>query len=314
MNSKAMPITLALCLCLGLLPQAARAQSDPFAQAMGILSQGGLDSSYVQRGAQLFEEGKKVADPLGEAFSEMGPLQQYQLGYEVAARILGAYPAVEPGHPAAQYLDRVGSTVALASNNPYPYNRRYVFILLDSAEINAFATPGGFVFVTTGMLKFVTSEEELAAILGHEVAHVELQHGIQSVGKENSIKLALAVKDVTATESGVGQVVADPKAMELVDQLAGQMMENIRAGYNVEMESAADRRSVAISKALGYDPLALARLLARFKQATHTYGGAKYPENREALARARAASLSGAAFRPNPARNQRFAQAASALK
>lgn len=311
-------LIIVLFLLGSIAPQVAHAQgADLLSQAGSLTSAlGGGGTSGLQTGMDLFKQGKKVADPLMEVFSEMGPVQQYELGREVAARLLGAYKAVPASHPAAQYLARVGSTVALASNNPYPYND-YLFILLDSSEINAFATPGGFVFVTTGMLGFLQNEEELAAILGHEVAHVELQHGIQAVGKENSIKLAMAIKDVAVDESnlaGSGKP-GSPEALKLMDELSGKMMNSIRTGYNVKMESAADSRSIAISQSLGYDPLALAGLLGRFKQATHSYGGANYPAEREALARACAQSLGAAASSPaHPVRNQRFVQAVGTLK
>ena len=218
----------------------------------------------------------------GMIYSEIGPVQEYQLGLAIAARILPLYPLVSAKDKAAQYVAELGATLAAASNDPMPYNG-YSFMLVRSDEVNAFAVPGGFVFITTGMLKFLKNEDELAAILGHEMGHMELRHGMSSVGKENVLKLFSLAKEVgTAMATGDKQSLAINELKALSDLIFNKMLTAIRNGYGIDMESQADWRSVQFLKTLGYDTKSLYNVLERFKEEKGTYGGASYPEERGA--------------------------------
>lgn len=218
----------------------------------------------------------------GMIYSEIGPVQEYQLGLAIAARILPLYPLVSAKDKAAQYVAELGATLAAASNDPMPYNG-YSFMLVRSDEVNAFAVPGGFVFITTGMLKFLKNEDELAAILGHEMGHMELRHGMSSVGKENVLKLFSLAKEVgTTMATGDKQSLAINELKALSDLIFNKMLTAIRNGYGIDMESQADWRSVQFLKTLGYDTKSLYNVLERFKEEKGTYGGASYPEERGA--------------------------------
>ena len=124
----------------------------------------------------LLDAGKKMID------NRMGPVEEFYLGRKVAAQVLGAYPKrLAQDSPITQYVTKVGATLALASRAPYPY-RPYTFIVLDEKEVNAFAAPGGIIFITTGMISFLPNEDALAGVLGHEIGHVELRHGVRNPG------------------------------------------------------------------------------------------------------------------------------------
>ena len=187
-------------------------------------------------------------------------------------------------------MSKVGATVALGSRAPYAY-RPYTFVVLKAPEMNAFAAPGGIIFVTVGMLKFLKNEDELAGVLGHEVAHVELRHGVRALQQEGKLEFLNTTKDVA-----VGQVGGTEG--QLFGQLGGPMVDSLlngmRNGYSVEQESEADLRSLEICNTLGYDAKAFARVIARYKQVTSSYGGAKYPADREAAASTFLSSLKGA--------------------
>ncbi len=220
----------------------------------------------------------------GLLYSEVGPVQEYQLGCVVAARMLPLYPVLPQDDPRSAYVRTLGMALAAASNDPMPYHG-YMFLVAQSDEVNAFAVPGGFVFVTTGMLDFLKDEDELAAILGHEMGHMELRHGMKSVGKENVLKLFSLMKD--AATAAVDS--KDSKNVELRRQLAAladeifnNLTTSIRNGYGIELESQADWRSVQFSKTLGYDTKALYDVLERFKAEKGSYGGASYPAERGA--------------------------------
>ena len=218
----------------------------------------------------------------GLIYSEVGPVQEFQLGCVVASRILPLYKPLPPDDPRSVYVRTLGATLAAASNDPMPYHG-YMFLTVQSDEVNAFAVPGGFVFVTTGMLKFLNDEDELAAILGHEMGHMELRHGMKSVGKESVLKLFSLMKEVATSTAGDGaSAAARQQLTALADELFGKLTTSIRNGYGIEMESQADWRAVQFAKTLGYDTKALYDVLERFKAVKGSYGGASYPAERGA--------------------------------
>ena len=121
----------------------------------------------------------RVAYSLPKAIDRMTPEDEYYLGRAVAARLVSEYGVVvDPA--ATAYLNRVGHLLALQSDRPYVFEG-YHFILLDSDEVNAFACPGAFVFVTRGMLRRLAGEDMLAAVLAHEIAHVQNRDGKRAI-------------------------------------------------------------------------------------------------------------------------------------
>lgn len=241
-------------------------------QASDIAGQGGGD------GARLVSATGKAG--AGLAYSESGPVQEFQVGESVAAKVLPAYKMVSMDDPRATYVRTLANALSGASNNPMPY-RGLMVILCDSPEVNAFAIPGGYLLVTTGMLDFLKDEDELAAIIGHEIGHLELQHGMRAVGTEKVLKLFSLLKEIgTSGANGDNLLVAQLKG--LIDDVFGKMYESVRNGYGVEIESQADWRSLQLCNRLGYDTKALYDVLERFKAVKGTYGGASYPAERGA--------------------------------
>ena len=222
----------------------------------------------------------KAAETMAEqSGGVIDPIREFRLGRFVASRVLPLYKVVQADDPRSSYLNQVGRFVAMASNNPESYSG-YRFMLVESKEVNAFAIPGGFVFVTTGMMDFLRDEDELAAILGHEISHIELRHGLSSVGTEKILQMFSVAKDFALKKS------AAPGEKEMMDKLFDEvfreMFKCIRNGYGMEIEGQADSRGIQLCARLGYDILALKDVLVRFKAMKGTYGGAGYPVERAA--------------------------------
>lgn len=228
-------------------------------------------------GAKLVSSAGKTVS--GLIYSEIGPVQEFQLGRAVAARVLPLYPVLSQNDPRSVYVNKLGHVIVAASNDPMPYHG-YNFVVLDTEEVNAFAVPGGFVFVTTGMLKFLNDEDELAAILGHEMGHIELRHGMRAVGTEKVLKLFSMLKELGTSKGQGGEGALAAEVKQMVDEVFEKMFTSVRNGYGIETESQADWRSVQLSQALGYDTMALYEVLERFKAEKGTYGGASYPAER----------------------------------
>lgn len=247
--------------------------------AAGLAAVADASGQGEGEGARLVSSAGKTAS--GLVYSEIGPVQEFQLGRAVAARVLPLYPTLPSNDPRSVYVNTLGHAIAAASNDPMPYGG-YIFVTLESDEVNAFAVPGGFVFVTTGMLKFLNDEDELAAILGHEMGHMELRHGMRAVGTEKILKLFSMLKELGEGNGQEGENILAAQVKSLVDEVLEKMFTSVRNGYGIETESQADWRSLQLSATLGYDTKALYDVLERFKSTKGSYGGASYPAERGA--------------------------------
>jgi beta-barrel assembly-enhancing protease len=239
---------------------------------------------------------------------EIGPVEEYFIGRKIAARVIEQYPPVKDRDDLVRYVNRVGSTVASASTAPYLY-RPYVFIVGDNEQVNAFAAPGGIIVITTGMLKFLKNEDELALILGHEIAHVELHHGVKSVGSEKMIKLLNYLGKFAAGSATSGSGGLQKVAMEkLLEYVMNTLLDKMRNGYGVELESEADTRGIELAQSAGYYTPEMTKVITRFKEVTGSYGGASYPEKRAVLADDHVKSLPGSEDNPEriPIREKRY--------
>lgn len=231
--------------------------------------------------------------------------QEHHLGKTVAASVIARVggPALPPEHPVSAYLREVGTLVAVtaaedrvADDRPYPL-KGYRFIPVVSGAQNAVGSPGGFVVITTGLLRTLRSEDELAAILAHEVAHVQRGHTMQPVEaarRQEHLSEGLL--------KGTDQVVHAffGKAVEAGTDFV------LDRGFGKKNELAADAFAARILDAAGWDPSALRAYLGRLEG--RAASGGFFSRHPPAAERARA--LSGAPARPAPAaRTARFERA-----
>jgi predicted Zn-dependent protease len=150
------------------------------------------------------------------------------------------------------YVNRVGQKLAAQSHRP---NLNYHFTVLDSTEINAFALPGGYVFITRGILAYLNSEAELAAVLGHEIGHVTARHSVRqhSVAQAASLGFAIASIFVPHINTIGGQ--------NLSNLLGGALL----SGYGREHELQADNLGARYLALSGYDPQAIIQVIGVLK-------------------------------------------------
>jgi len=175
-----------------------------------------------------------------------------------------------------EWVQRVGEDIAAVSPRP---DVRYVFTITDTDEMNAFAAPGGFIFVTRGLLDEVSSDDELAGVLAHEMGHVVERHGMKQLEKQ---VLAL----------GLLSTIRNEKYQDLL--LALQFLDLVVSlKYSRDLESRADRFGVEHTYRAGYDPAGLVsffeHLLAREKRSPSRWEVffSTHPPTQERLDRAR---------------------------
>ena len=178
------------------------------------------------------ESTKRVSTAVTKTFQDITPEQEYYIGRTVAATVLTQHKPLSAEKLNA-YLNQVGQSLAQFSERPETFGG-YHFLALDSAEINAFAAPGGLILVTRGLLDCCQTEDELAAVLAHEIGHVEKQHGLRAIrtGRLNS---ALTILAVEAGKNLAGEQLAEvTKAFdESINDITTTLM---NSGYSRKLE------------------------------------------------------------------------------
>lgn len=193
----------------------------------------------------------EVARPIGDS-------EEYHLGRAVAAQILSEHPLYSDLR-LTLYINEIGQVLARKSSRPNPF-RGYHFAILDNPEPNAFACPGGIILVTRGLMRLCDSEDELAAALAHELAHVAHRDGIKSIKAARLAEVRTMIGAERVKRRG------GPKA-ELVAQY-GEAIADVRKtimvnGYGRRAEWAADQEAGATLSRAGYNPGALMSLLQK---------------------------------------------------
>ena len=192
----------------------------------------------------------RTAQALRNSFSDITEEEEYYIGRAVSALILAKYPVYQNERLTA-YVNRVGNAVAVYSSRPEIY-AGYHFLILDSDEVNALAAPGGFVFITKGLLRRCRDEEMLGSILAHEVGHVAAKHGLQSIKKSRLVD-AFKIMGQEVSKKYAPQELE--KLTALFEGVLGDIAEKlIERGYDRKYEYEADRLGANIAADTGYDP------------------------------------------------------------
>lgn len=187
----------------------------------------------------------------------MNEQDEMSLGAQVHQQVLQKYRLVQDPEINA-YVQTLGERLARASKRP---DIAYRFYVIDDRSVNAFALPGGFVYVNMGLIDIAQSEEELAAAVAHEVAHVVARHGLQNVKKAQRTALLFGIlgigAEIATGGSGAGQ--AARAASELF--AAGVITK-----YSRDFEREADYLGLYNMAAVGYEPQGMVRIFQRLEQ------------------------------------------------
>ncbi|MGZ5555548.1 MAG: M48 family metalloprotease [Candidatus Aminicenantales bacterium] len=237
--------------------------------AMALLS----GCSAVQKGADILASQGKISEKdraaivgtsqaLRSTFADITDEEEYYIGRAVSALILSRYKTVDDA-ALTRYLNLVGMAVVYNSDRPETYGG-YHFTVLDSDEVNAMAAPGGFVFVTKGLVRRCGDEETLAAILAHEVGHVAARHGLQSIKKSRLVDAFGVIGSTAASQLNSEELT---KLTGLFEGALGDVLETlVGRGYDRKYEFEADELSVKFIAQTGYNPAGLAAFLTNLER------------------------------------------------
>jgi predicted Zn-dependent protease len=264
---------------------------------------------------------KSVPPPdLTEALSEMNrafenleeetlsPEDNYYLGRAVAAQILHTYKPYTGNPMLVSYVNKICQVIAINSPLPTAFNNYHVGIL-DTAEINAFATPGGHIFLTRGLVACIGSEDALAAVIAHELAHIQLRHAALIINDQRPVDDLSQTAD-RAAAIALRNVVPRERAAFFSENIRTMVNTLFRNGFAQDQEFEADITAVSLLRGAGYDPSALVTVLMTLQatQPLHPGGfNTTHPSPAARLANLAEVSLAGGGSATRRYRESRFA-------
>ncbi len=184
--------------------------------------------------------------------------QEIALGDSVAGEVEAKYGGEYPDPVLVSYVQQVGGRVAAhAERQTVPYR----FSVVHSDEINAFALPGGRIYVTTGLLARMSNEAQLAAVLGHEVGHVSARDSAVELSRVMGVSLLVQIAASLMNSNGESEEDA-----QNVTAVAGVVYGLISNGFSRDYEYRADRLALNYMYRAGYNPLAMAQVMQIIQQ------------------------------------------------
>ena len=288
------PLFLTVMLLCGC--ETVREAGTQFAKEAGMISADEAES--INRSAQAVEK----------TWQDLTPEQEYYIGRAVTAQVLQTYPPLDQAQANA-YLNLLGQSLAIFSERPETFGG-YHFLLLDSDEINAFAAPGGLILVTRGMLRCCENEDELAAVLAHEICHVEKKHGLSAIKQGRLTEAFTIIAAESAKQYGSEELASLTQEFEA--SVGDVVMTLTTSGYSRTQERDADAAAVQLLRRAGYPETAMIAMLQRMDERLTDAGGLGFAKTHPS-AKSRVDALRGmikeTKSAPDAVRQQRFAAA-----
>jgi predicted Zn-dependent protease len=188
-------------------------------------------------------------------FVTMSPAEEAKIGADEHPKVLEAFGGSYENPRVAAYVQRVGEQLARRSELP---DLKFTFTVLNSDIYNAFALPGGYIYITRGLLALMGSEAELASVLGHEIGHVTARHTAERMAQSTAANIGATIFSI-----GVAILTGSNEAGNLAGQASGALAGTVLASYSREQEFEADKLGVRYMSLVGYNPDEAADMLAK---------------------------------------------------
>ncbi len=205
----------------------------------------------------------KTAEKVSDAQKDLTQQEEVVLGSLVSSNLLGA-GGLYDDKKSQRYVGKVGKWLAANSDRP---ELEWHFAVLDDVSLNAFAAPGGYVFITKGLLLSLKSEAELAGVLAHEIAHVTRRHHLKAIKSEKNSAIFTEIGTSLAGRAVLSSKYAaiSPLATPVIQGMANGFSKLYLRGLDKEDEYDADKVGVAIATRSGYDPFGLPAVLQQLQ-------------------------------------------------
>ncbi len=214
-----------------------------------------LSGGNINRNAGNVAMAADLVGLLSQSATQIDQPQELEIGRQLSAVLLGSKP-LHPDMQLQRYINQLGRWISLQSDRP---DLPWTFAVLDDDGFNAFAAPGGYVFVTKGLINRVADESELAGILAHEISHVVRKHHLEAIRKNARAGVVTQL---------IGSQLNNNLGGALSAQLIGLGRNLYSKGLDQDDEYEADRLGVTLSAASGFDPYGLVAVLQQLRMAT----------------------------------------------
>lgn len=195
--------------------------------------------------------------------SLIGEGQEVQMGQQADPEIVASM-GLYTDDAVQQYVNEIGQRLAASSERP---ELPWTFRVIDDPTVNAFAVPGGFIYITRGLMSHLTSEAQLAGVLGHEIGHVTARHSVQDMSKQQLAQLGL----------GLGMILAPQ--LQGLGNLAGAGLQVLFLKYSRDHENQADELGVRYLRRNNYEPNQLAEVMTMLERSSEFESGSgRVPE------------------------------------
>jgi len=207
--------------------------------------------------SDVAESISKTSNSIDKLMQDITPEQEYYIGRAVAGTILEKYKLYHS--PELQnYLNNICNVIVINSPKPVLY-KGYFVAILDTDEVNAFATSGGHILVSRGLLSCTNSEDALAAVLSHEIAHIQLQHSIKAIKSSRATTAILDTANTAFTLKNNGDT--SEIMTGFGDSINDIMSKLVETGYSKQQEFDADSTAPSLMSSAGYNPNAMKEML-----------------------------------------------------
>jgi predicted Zn-dependent protease len=239
------------------LPVAPNAPSAPGANPLANMLGAVAAPAAAPNATAQANRGAELVNLLSQSVEQIDEPREIEIGRQLAAVLLGSKPLL-PDMLTQRYVNQLGRWISLQSARP---DLPWTFAVLDDPGYNAFAAPGGYVFITRGLLERVADEAELAGILAHEITHVTGRHHLKAMRKTaRAGLLTQAIGSRLAGNSELGGAISS--------QLLALGKDLYAKGLDQDDEFDADRSGVALAARAGFDPYGLVAVLQQLRTAT----------------------------------------------
>jgi beta-barrel assembly-enhancing protease len=192
-----------------------------------------------------------IVIPAGGCATAISPQQEAEIGAQSAAEINQKLPIVNDG-TLNNYINQLGNQIASRGQRHIPYR----FYIVNSNAVNAFAVPGGYIYVNRGLIERTANAAELVGVLAHEIEHVELRHSVQQMEAMQKTNIGLTLASILLSRSSQGVQQAAGTAVNV----AGTA---VFAKFSREDENEADAAAVPLMVASGYNPSGLTTMFQK---------------------------------------------------
>jgi predicted Zn-dependent protease len=220
---------------------------------------GGLDLNKIKKGLDTAKDAGQVV----KGVAGIGPEEERKIGEAVAVELIGRYGGLVRDEATMRRVNLVGRALARYSDRP---ELEWQFAVLDSDTLNAFSAPGGLVFITRGLYEKAESDDVLAGILGHEIAHITNKNALKIVqrgdlvtgGKSLLLKRSNQAREINSQVSQVGSM--------LGFDVLGLVKKIVESGFDAPTEFTADKDGRKVAVTTGYAPGGLRTMLLNLQK------------------------------------------------